>query len=220
MAGSLCSLEFTPGGQLHVKGSQAAVRPRCLGRACLRVGLRRPREPRAWPQQQKAVVLVSRSPGCRGGHRVPDHPGQAWRVAVDRGGVTAAWPGREDWPPLQRDLPAAGSAVRTVAAVTADWGPCGQLVEPGLGPPRGCASRPSMGLGAMCQPGRRLFWQLCIGTNKVHFFTELHPVCVSAYPSPLGGAAPPAGPQGGEEGPVGVRPRRPLSPRSLWAPCR
>lgn len=71
---------------------------------------------------------------------------------MDRGGVTAAWPGREDWPPLQRDLPAAGSAVRTVAVVTADRGPCGQLAEPGLGPPRGCTSRPSMGLGPCASP--------------------------------------------------------------------
>lgn len=92
MAGSLCSLELTPGGQLHVKGSQAAVRPCCLGRAWLRAGPRRPREPRAWPQQQKAMALVSRSLGCRSGHRVPDHP--AWRVPVDRGIVTAAVAGK------------------------------------------------------------------------------------------------------------------------------
>lgn len=92
MAGSLCSLELTPGGQLQVKGSQAAVRPCCLGRTWLHAGLRRPREPRAWRQQQKAVALVSRSLGCRGGHRVPDHP--AWRVPVDRGIVTAAVAGK------------------------------------------------------------------------------------------------------------------------------
>lgn len=31
------------------------------------------------------------------------------------------------------------------------------------------------------------FWQLCMGTNKVYLFSELHPVCVSAYPRPWGG---------------------------------
>lgn len=46
----------------------------------------------------------------------------------------------------------------------------------------------------------RLFWQLCIGTNKVRFFTELHPVCVSAYPRPSGWGRSPAGPGGGRRG--------------------
>lgn len=31
----------------------------------------------------------------------------------------------------------------------------------------------------------QLFWQLCIRTNKVNLFSELHPVCVSAYPAPM-----------------------------------
>ncbi|XP_075815830.1 zinc finger TRAF-type-containing protein 1 isoform X2 [Microtus pennsylvanicus] len=35
-------------------------------------------------------------------------------------------------------------------------------------------------------PTCRLFWQLCIRTNKVHLFSELYPVCVSAYPAPSG----------------------------------
>lgn len=55
-----------------------------------------------------------------------------------------------------------------------------------------------MGLGAMCQPGRWLFWQLCIGTNKVHFFTELHPLSVCLLtPAPWVGPLPLRGP--GEE---------------------
>lgn len=147
--------------------------------------------PRGWEpgslSSRRPCASVSRSLSLAGGRHGTNRPGLAEASGLGQWWGREPHTRRKNWPPLWRDKLAVAWAVLR--------GLCDGSCPPTDGPAESASPHPDSGPGgpSTMQPPPLAFWRLCIGTNKACLFSELHPVCVSAYPAPGAGGQGPGG---------------------------